>query len=108
MKLLVCIVQDEDVNPLVDELTEKQFRLTKLATSGGFLKAGNTTLFIGVEDDELDCALEIIEKNCKTRQITTSLLTVTMPGDAFIPYPLDVKVGGATVFVLDVDKFIRI
>ena len=52
MKLLVAIVQDADVNPLVDELTEKKFRLTRLSTTGGFLKAGNTTLLIGVEDNE--------------------------------------------------------
>lgn len=108
MKLLVAIVQDADVNALVEELTEHKFRLTKLSSSGGFLKAGNTTLLIGVEDDEMDKAIGIIENNCKTREITTSLLTVTMPGDAFIPYPLEVKVGGATVFILDVEKFVRI
>lgn len=108
MKLLVAIVQDADVNPLVDEITEKKFRLTRLSTTGGFLKAGNTTLLIGVEDNEKDEVLSIIEKNCKQREITTSLLTVTMPGDAFIPYPLEVKVGGATVFVVDVEQFVRI
>lgn len=108
MKLVIAIVQDADVNPLVDELTEKKFRLTKLSTTGGFLKSGNTTLLIGVEDEQLDELLSIIEKNCKQREITTSLLTVTMPGDAFIPYPLEVKVGGATVFVLEVNQFVRI
>lgn len=108
MKLVIAIVQDADVNPLVDELTEKKFRLTRLSTSGGFLKAGNTTLLVGVDDDKLNEVLSIIEKNCKEREITTSLLTVTMPGDAFIPYPLEVKVGGATVFVLNVDQFVRI
>ncbi|WP_075573884.1 cyclic-di-AMP receptor [Ezakiella massiliensis] len=108
MKLLVAIVQDADVNALVEELTEKKYRLTRLSSTGGFLKSGNTTLLIGVEDNMLDDALGIIEHNCKQREITTSLLTVTMPGDAFIPYPLEVKVGGATVFVLDVDQFVRI
>lgn len=108
MKLVIAIVQDADVNPLVDELTEKKFRLTKLSTTGGFLKSGNTTLLIGVEDEQLDELLSIIEKNCQQREITTSLLTVTMPGDAFIPYPLEVKVGGATVFVLEVNQFVRI
>ncbi|MDD7762026.1 MAG: cyclic-di-AMP receptor [Ezakiella sp.] len=108
MKLVVAIVQDADVNSVVNEMTEKKFRLTKLSSSGGFLKAGNTTLLIGVDDDELKNCLDIIENNCKQREITTSLLTVTMPGDAFIPYPLEVKVGGATVFVLDVEQFVRI
>ena len=108
MKLLVAIVQDADVNALVEELTEKKYRLTKLSSSGGFLKAGNTTLLIGVEKERLDEALKIIEHNCKQREITTSLLTVTRPGDAFIPNPLEVKVGGANVFVIDVEQFVRI
>ncbi|MFY9214309.1 MAG: cyclic-di-AMP receptor, partial [Tissierellaceae bacterium] len=46
--------------------------------------------------------------NCKTREITTSLLNVTIPGETYIPYPLEVKVGGATLFILDVEKHIKI
>jgi uncharacterized protein YaaQ len=108
MKLIVAIVQDQDAQNVINELTEKEFRVTKLASTGGFLKAGNTTLLSGVENDQVDEVIEIIERNCKTREITTSLLTVTMPGDTYIPYPLEVKVGGATVFVLDVEQHIKI
>ena len=108
MKLIVSIVQDQDALSLVEELTEQQFRVTKLASTGGFLKAGNTTLLIGVEDEQVESVIKIVEDNCKTREITTSLLTVTMPGDTYIPYPLEVKVGGATVFVLDIEKHIRV
>jgi uncharacterized protein YaaQ len=108
MKLIVAIVQDQDAQNVINELTEKEFRVTKLASTGGFLKAGNTTLLSGVENQQVDEVVEIIERNCKTREITTSLLTVTMPGDTYIPYPLEVKVGGATVFVLDVEQHIKI
>ncbi|MDY0235668.1 MAG: cyclic-di-AMP receptor [Gudongella sp.] len=108
MKLIVAIVQDQDASSLVEDLTEKDFRVTKLASTGGFLKAGNTTLLSGVEDDKVDEVIKVIEDNCRTREITTSLLTVTMPGDTYIPYPLEVKVGGATVFVLDVEQYVRI
>lgn len=108
MKLIICIVQDQDSGNLIEDLTEKDFRVTKLASTGGFLRAGNTTLLIGLEDELVDEALEIIKENSKTREITTSLLTVTMPGDTYIPYPLEVKVGGATVFILDVEKHIKI
>lgn len=108
MKLIVAIVQDQDAPSLVDDLTEKEYRVTKLASTGGFLKAGNTTLLIGVDDVQVDDVIKIIDDNCKTRDITTSLLTVTMPGDTYIPYPLEVKVGGATIFVLDVEKHIRV
>lgn|SRR5690554_689829 len=108
MKLVVAIVQDQDANNVIEELMEKDFRVTKLASTGGFLKAGNTTILSGVEDDKVDEVIKVIEENCKTREITTSLLTVTMPGDTYIPYPLEVKVGGATVFVLDIEKHVRI
>lgn len=108
MKLIVAIVQDQDAPSLIEDLTEEEFRVTKLASTGGFLKGGNTTLLIGIEDEEVDDVVEIIERNCKTREITTSLLTVSMPGDTYIPYPLEVKVGGATLFILDVEKHIRI
>ena len=63
---------------------------------------------MGVEDEEVDQVLKIIEENCKTRELTTSLLTVTMPGDTYIPYPLEVKIGGATIFMLDVEEHIKI
>jgi uncharacterized protein YaaQ len=108
MKLIVAIVQDQDAPILIQELTEKKYRITKLSSTGGFLKAGNTTLLIGVEEDEVKDIMDIIEENCKTREIPTSLLTVSMPGDTYIPYPLEVKVGGATVFILDVEDHIRI
>ncbi|MBZ2175053.1 cyclic-di-AMP receptor [Schnuerera sp. xch1] len=108
MKLIVAIVQDQDAASLINDLTENEYRVTKLASTGGFLKAGNTTLLIGVEEEFIEDVLKIIEDNCKTRDITTSLLTVSMPGDAYIPYPLEVKVGGATIFILDVEKHIKI
>lgn len=108
MKLVVAIVQDQDVSSLVDDLTASEFRVTKLASTGGFLKAGNTTLLIGVEDNEVEDVMDIVRSNCETREITTSLLTVTMPGDTYVPYPLEVKIGGANIFVLDVEKHIKI
>ncbi|NLY86760.1 MAG: hypothetical protein GX077_10520 [Tissierellia bacterium] len=108
MKLIICIVQDQDAGALIDDLTENQYRVTKLSSTGGFLKSGNTTLLVGVEEKDVDSVLRIIEDNCKTREITTSLMTMTMPGDTYMPFPLEVKVGGATVFVLDVEKHIRI
>lgn len=108
MKLVIAIVQDQDAPMLLEDLTEKKYRITKLSSTGGFLKAGNTTLLMGIDDDSVKDVINTIERNCKTREITTSLLTVSMPGDTYIPYPLEVKVGGATVFILDVEDHIRI
>ncbi|MBU5427997.1 cyclic-di-AMP receptor [Tissierella pigra] len=108
MKLIICIVQDQDAGALIDDLTEQEYRVTKLSSTGGFLKSGNTTLLVGVEDEDVPPVLKIVEDNCKTRELTTSLLTVAMPGDTYIPYPIDVKVGGATVFILDIERHIKI
>lgn len=108
MKLIIAIVQDQDIPSLIDDLTENDFRVTKLASTGGFLKSGNTTILMGTEEDSVDQALKIIEDNCQTREITTSLLTVSMPGDTYIPYPLEVQVGGAILFILDVEEYIKI
>ena len=68
MKLIVAIVQDEDASRLIGQLMNDGFGVTKLATTGGFLRAGNTTLLVGVEDDRFDTAMGIIEKICKSRK----------------------------------------
>ena len=109
MKLIIAIVQDEDASRLVGELMNDGFGVTKLATTGGFLRAGNTTLLAGVEDERLQEAMDVIEKVCKSRkQIAPSPASmVGMPG-TYTPYPLEVVVGGATVFVLTVDQFVKL
>ena len=110
MKLIVAIVQDDDANRLVSALMDKNIGVTKLATTGGFLRAGNTTLISGVEDDKLDVAIEIIEKICKSRQQVTAS-TAPMSGSGggvYVPYPVHVTIGGATVFVLEVERFLKV
>lgn len=108
MKLIIAIVQDNDAGELIDVLTEGGFRVTKLATTGGFLKSGNTTLMIGVEASKVDEVLGLIEDVCKTRdQVVTSPSPVAGSTGVYVPYPVEVEVGGATVFVVDVDKFIK-
>jgi uncharacterized protein YaaQ len=109
MKLIIAIVQDDDAGELIDVLNDEGFRVTKLATTGGFLKAGNTTLMIGVEQEKVDKVLGVIEDVCKTRdQVVTSPSPVAGSTGVYVPYPVEVEVGGATVFVVDVDKFIKI
>lgn len=109
MKLIIAIVQDDDAVDLIDLLTESGFRVTKLATTGGFLKAGNTTLMIGVEKENVDKVLSQIEEICKTRdQVVTTPAPIAGSTGVYVPYPVEVEVGGATVFVVDVDKFVKI
>ena len=106
MKLIIAIVQDEDSAHLVSELMSGGFSVTKLATTGGFLRAGNTTLLVGVDDDKFDTCMETIKKVCKSRkQIETSPSPMAGGTSVYVPYPIEVVVGGTTVFVLDVEHF---
>ena len=105
MKLIVAIVQDEDASRLVTSLMSEGYGVTKLATTGGFLRAGNTTLMIGVQAHKLDQAMDVIEKVCKSRkQISTTPSPMSGGNGGYVPFPIEVVVGGATVFVLDVDQ----
>ena len=109
MKLIIAIVQDEDASRLVSSLMGDGYRVTKLATTGGFLRSGNTALLVGVEDEKLQNAMAIIEKVCKSRkQIATSPAPISGTTGVFVPYPIEVTVGGATIFVLDVEQFTKI
>ena len=109
MKLIVTVVQDKDAPRFVGELMKKGFRATKLASTGGFLKEGNTTLLVGVEDDQVDVILELVKATCRSReQLITPLTPSGGAVDTYVPYPVEVVVGGATVFVLGVERYARI
>lgn len=68
MKLIIAIVEDDFSNKIINQLTEKEYRATKLSSTGGFLKTGNTTLLIGVEDEKVDEVVNIIKENCKEKK----------------------------------------
>ena len=109
MKLIIAIVQDEDASRLISSLMNEGYSATKLATTGGFLRSGNTTLLLGVDDNKFDGAMAVIEKVCKSRkQIATSPSPMAGSTGVYAPYPLEVMVGGATIFVLNVEQFTKI
>ncbi len=88
MKLIIAIIKDEDNDSVSSALTEEKFRVTFIASTGGFLRSGRSTLLIGVEDEEVKKALEIIRENCKK--------------------PDKAKEKRATIFVLKVDQFTQL
>lgn len=109
MKLVIAIVQDDDASNVVGKLNKEGFRVTKLATTGGFLRSGNTTLLVGVEADKTDKVIGIIKSLCESRkQVITSTSPVAGTAGVYVPYPVEVSVGGATIFVVDVDQYIKI
>ena len=109
MKLVVAIVHNEDAGALVDALLDRDFRATRLHSSGGFLKQSNATVILGVDDGQVDDVLGIVRETCHARtQVVNPMPPIMEPGEFFMPYPLEVEVGGATVFVLPVERFERI
>ena len=109
MKLVVAIVHSEDAGALVSALLDKEFRATRLQSSGGFLKQSNATVIVGVEDAQVDEVITIVRENCNARtQVVNPMPPIMEPGEFFMPYPLEVEVGGATVFVLLVERFERL
>ena len=104
MKLIYAIVSSDDSSSVSGALTQNGFFATKLASTGGFLMAGNMTLLIGTEDERVDACIACISKCCKQR-------TEIVPGAASIglglesAMPIEVTVGGATVFVTNVERF---
>ncbi len=109
MKIVLAIVHDDDGNKVMGALNKEGFSVTKLATTGGFLRAGNTTLLVGTNKENIPTVTEIIKKQCTSRkQIVTSPTPAMGSIGAYVPYPIEVDVGGATIFVVDVEKFEKV
>src|ERR687898_786516 len=90
-------------------LLEREYRATRFNSAGGFLKQGNDTILVGVEDDQVDTVLELISASCHSRkQFVNPMPPIMEPGEFYMPYPVEVEVGGATVFVLPVERFERL
>ncbi len=110
MKLIIAVVQDQDIPLLLDKLMDEKIRATKLASTGGFLRQGNTTLLIGVSENMVENVIDIIRITCsaKEQMITPLVSDLSRSIPDFIPQPVQVKVGGATIFVVDVDRFEKV
>ncbi len=107
MKLIIAIINYDDAGSVVQNLTRSGFSSTRLSTTGGFLLAGNVTLLIGVEEEQVQEVVEIIRRHSHSRKQLVPAITEMSYG--FMPVmPVEVTVGGATLFVVDVDQFERL
>lgn len=108
-KLILAIVQDEDVLGLNEALIQAGFPgPTRINSAGGFLKQGNVTLFLGVAASLVPQVLRLIAENCHTRsQYINPLPPMVEASDLNLSYPIEVQVGGATVLILDVERYER-
>lgn len=105
MKLIIAVVQDQDADRTIKTLNDAGHRVTRVASTGGFFSVGNSTLLCGVEDAQVSAVIDILKQTCerRTRLIPAGpniVESATMMG-AFV----EVEVGGATVFVVDVEHF---
>jgi uncharacterized protein YaaQ len=105
MKLLICVINSDDRYPLLDALIERGHSATLCSTIGGFLREGNTTLLIGTSDQKVHDVLRIIRTRCATRTKLVYPFPAAAGEEAYVSAPIEVEVGGAVVFVLDVDRY---
>jgi uncharacterized protein YaaQ len=106
MKLLISVVNSDDAHPLIDALMGEGYRATMISTTGGFLREGNATLLIGVADENVKDVLKIVKESCHTRTQWVNPLPPTVEsGELYMPTPIEVPVGGAVVFIMNVERF---
>ncbi|TVR70829.1 MAG: hypothetical protein EA415_12215 [Sphaerobacteraceae bacterium] len=109
MKLIIAVIQDEDAENLLSALIAENFRVTQVSTTGSLLRTGNTSLLIGVADDQVPDVFRIIGSVCHRRtQVAVPYSPALEPGLMYLAENLEVEVGGAIIFVLNVGRFERI
>ena len=107
MKLILAIVNKIDSDKLLRSLMERGFKATLISSTGGFLREGNSTFLIGAEEEEVEKILGIIQENCHTRREIVKIWPPIPEVTSFYTPPLEVEIGGATVFILNVEKLIK-
>jgi uncharacterized protein YaaQ len=108
VKLVIGVVNRDDLYPLNDALIGAGYDATMISTTGGFLREGNVTLLIGLQDESVANVLEIIRNNCRTRtKYVTPLPPAVEYGEALMLDPIEVQVGGAIVFIVNVEKWVK-
>lgn len=107
MKLIFAIVSNDDSSNVISALMKNNYSATKLSSTGGFLRAGNATIIVGVDDEKVDHVIEVIGSESKRR---TEMVPTTASYDVgrFASFPVEVQVGGATIFVVNVEQFIKL
>lgn len=106
--LLVCVVRDQDAPRLLDSLRDRKISFTKLASTGGFLREGNTTLLIGIEEERREEVRDLIRKTCGRREeIVESTIPLNEPIGPFVPQRVKVTRGGGVLFEIPIEYYER-
>jgi len=106
LKLVIIIAPDSDADRLIKRLVEQGYPATKISSTGGFLRRGNATLLSGVEASEIDALVAMIRAECHARTEYLPVQTLPFFGEgSVLAEPVEVRTGGAIVFVIDVQRF---
>ena len=106
MKAVVAVVQGQDTVKLGNALRQKQIPFTTIDSTGGFLRERNSTFMIAVPEDDLQRVIDVISATCQTRsEYVSSYPSAFDPAEFYMPRPIEVQVGGASVWVVDVEHF---
>src|SRR5689334_20955173 len=105
MKLVIAIIQDRDTDTALDHLSKNNVRVTRIATSGGFIREGNTTLLMGVDDERVQAVMDLLKQVCQRRKMFIPMAVGVSDAAYGMSSQIEVEVGGATMFVFDVDHF---
>lgn len=109
MKLIMCIVDDLDAYSVLDELNKRRIQATRLSSTGGFLRKGNTTLLIGLQEEQVQEVVGVVESLCHPKDQAISMDTMGMLGyDHFNTFPVSITTGGAVIFVMNVENFVKV
>lgn len=107
MKMILAVIDKDDAHDVVSNLSKEGFSITRLSTTGGFLRAGNVTILVGVDDEKTQSAISIIKEYSRSR--TQQIPAVIGNEASYVSsMPIEVSVGGATIFVLNVEQFEKI
>jgi uncharacterized protein YaaQ len=104
-KLLVVITADDEADALIRKLVERGYPATKVSSTGGFLRRGSATIFSGIDATDLENVLAIIREQCQARTEFVPAQALPFPESIYPAEPVQVRVGGAIVFVLPVERF---
>lgn len=104
MKLVYAIMSNDDSKVALSILTKSGFYVTKISSTGGFLSDKNTTLMICTEDEKVDDLIELIKKQCKKSKKVVPL-PMSQGVGSYTTVPAKMSVGGATIFVTNIERF---
>ena len=108
MKLVLAVIQNEDQDALTAAVQAEGLSITRIGSSGGFLRASNITLMMAVEDNQIERALALLGKHCKRRTRHLRPWSPSREARERFPSAIPIEVGGAAVFILDIERMEKI